>query len=271
MAILIVLVVLIVDLGIALAFLGAVSLLRPLRFLGIRSRGRAALLLGLGVGVLLLGLLLPPPREERVVQSTSLLDDWMPRYEFVERHEIRINASRESVERAILEVQTREIRLFRTLVWLRNPRLPGSREPVSILNPEADRPILEAAVRGGFLQLERKSGEEVVLGAVILAREKPVTPWTPAAFRALDAPGYVKATINFRIHPEGLERPEAKGWCRLTTETRVHATDLRSRRRFAAYWRLIYPGSSAIRVFWLRAIRDRAERTPATASVGVPF
>jgi hypothetical protein len=55
--------ILLVDFGIALAFLGAVSLLRPLRFLGIRSRGRAALLFGVGVGLLLLGLLLPPPRE----------------------------------------------------------------------------------------------------------------------------------------------------------------------------------------------------------------
>lgn len=265
--------ILIVDLGIALAFLGAVSLLRPLRFLGIRSRGRAALMLAAGAGLLLLGLLLPPPREVRVVRSESLLDDWMPRYEFVERHEIRVRASKESVERAILEVQAREIRLFRTLVWLRNPRLPGSAEPVSILNPEADRPILEAAVRGGFLELERKPGEEIVLGAVILAREKPAAPWTPAAFRALDAPGHVKAAIAFRLHPEGSEGVEgsaAGGGCRLTTETRVRATDRESLRRFAAYWRLIYPGSSAIRVFWLRAIRDRAERAPATASIAAP-
>jgi len=30
------------------------------------------------------------------------------------------------------------------------------------------------------------------------------------------------------------------------------------RRRFAAYWRLIYPGSALIRRSWLRAIRQRA-------------
>lgn len=50
------------------------------------------------------------------------------------------------------------------------------------------------------------------------------------------------------------------GWTRLTTETRVHATDLKSRRRFAAYWRTIYPGSALIRVMWLRAIKARAEK-----------
>jgi len=30
-------------------------------------------------------------------------------------------------------------------------------------------------------------------------------------------------------------------------------------RTFAAYWRMIYPGSALIRVMWLRAIRLRAE------------
>ncbi len=42
-------------------------------------------------------------------------------------------------------------------------------------------------------------------------------------------------------------------------ETRVHATDDPTKRKFAAYWRTIYPGSALIRVMWLRAIRRRAE------------
>ncbi|MBV8202739.1 MAG: hypothetical protein JOZ15_19150, partial [Acidobacteria bacterium] len=49
------------------------------------------------------------------------------------------------------------------------------------------------------------------------------------------------------------------GACVVTTETRVNATDAATRRRFAAYWRVIYPGSSLIRSMWLRAIRRRAE------------
>ncbi|MFL6200136.1 MAG: hypothetical protein ACJ76J_13235 [Thermoanaerobaculia bacterium] len=31
-----------------------------------------------------------------------------------------------------------------------------------------------------------------------------------------------------------------------------------ARRRFAAYWRIIYPGSAFIRIMWLKAIRERA-------------
>ncbi len=68
------------------------------------------------------------------------------------------------------------------------------------------------------------------------------------------APGYAKAAMNFRIEP----RPD--GSCRLTTETRIFATDAASSRRFARYWRFILPGSSLLRVTWLRAIAERAER-----------
>jgi hypothetical protein len=59
--------------------------------------------------------------------------------------------------------------------------------------------------------------------------------------------------MNFLI------RPDESGGCLLTTETRVWATDASSKRRFAAYWRIIYPGSALIRQMWLRAIKKRAE------------
>ena len=50
--------------------------------------------------------------------------------------------------------------------------------------------------------------------------------------------------MNFRLRDEG------DGWIRLTTETRVFALDASARRRFAAYWRLISPGSAFIRRMW---------------------
>jgi len=59
--------------------------------------------------------------------------------------------------------------------------------------------------------------------------------------------------MNFHLTDEG------GGVLRLVTETRIHTTDASARRRFAAYWRLIYPGSAFIRHMWLDAIRRRAE------------
>ena len=66
------------------------------------------------------------------------------------------------------------------------------------------------------------------------------------------------AAMNLRIEDAG---PAA---CTLTTETRVYATDTSTRRHFAFYWRVIYPGSALIRRMWLRAIARRAESRGVT-------
>src|SRR2546422_11390171 len=46
---------------------------------------------------------------------------------------------------------------------------------------------------------------------------------------------------------------------RLTTETRVYATDPVAYRKFAVYWRVVRGGSALVRREWLKAIRRRAE------------
>jgi len=62
--------------------------------------------------------------------------------------------------------------------------------------------------------------------------------------------------MNFLVTPDG---PNGS---LVSTETRVFANSSNARRRFARYWRAIYPGSALIRVMWLRAVRRRA-MTPA--------
>jgi hypothetical protein len=91
----------------------------------------------------------------------------------------------------------------------------------------------------------------VVLGRTVAAGKGPRL--TAATFAAAGHPGLVKAAINFRVTP-------ASTGCVVSTETRVWAADSAARRRFAAYWRVIYPGSAWIRRAWLQAIRQRAER-----------
>ena len=71
-----------------------------------------------------------------------------------------------------------------------------------------------------------------------------------ASFERFAEPGYAKATMGFLARREG-------GGTRLLTETRVLATDAPARRRFRFYWRLIRPGSGAIRRSWLAAVRRR--------------
>jgi hypothetical protein len=233
-----------VDAGLAVGALGLLSLGR--------NRRQATKLIGLGGLLGLAGAALPAPTR-RAIGAPVLLDIFAPFYEFREFHEIRVDAPAERVYEAILGVTAGEIRLFQTLTWLRSPRLPwGKPQPESILNAPADRPILEVATSWEFCELVEAPGIEIVVGmAVIRPRGTPPIS-TPAEF-VTARPGFALAAMNFRIEYGG------PGWCRLTTETRVHATDAFSRQRFAAYWRLIYPGSAFIRVQWLRAIRERAE------------
>jgi hypothetical protein len=76
--------------------------------------------------------------------------------------------------------------------------------------------------------------------------------------RAWTEPGWIKAGMEFRFEP-------VPGGTRMCTETRVLATDARTRRAFAAYWLLIRPWSAAIRREVLRVLARRAEASARTS------
>lgn len=236
--------------GLLLAALGLACLPRPPRRLGIASRRRAAALALAGALLVGAGFRLPAP-ETRVDHATTRLDDFVPAFQFVERHDLHVAATPARAYRALREVTAEEIALFRTLTWIRRLGRPG---PESILNAPAKQPLLDVALRTSFLLLAEEPGREIVLGTLVAAPPGywPAADPTPDAFRLLSRPGFAKAAINFRVVPEG-------DGSRLTTETRVFATDAGSRARFAAYWRVIYPGSALIRRMWLRAVARRAE------------
>jgi hypothetical protein len=72
-------------------------------------------------------------------------------------------------------------------------------------------------------------------------------------FRGFDEPDFAKAVVNFHVRA-------TDGGSLVTTETRVLGTSETAKRRFRRYWRIVMPGSAAIRRAWLRAIGKRAER-----------
>jgi hypothetical protein len=237
--------------GLLIAAPGILSLAWPLRFLGIASRGTGAIVFGCGVAVALVGFLLPAT-ESKVAAQQSRLDEFFPVYQFQEFHTIRVKAPRERVYAAIKEVRADEILFFRTLVWIRRR---GGEGPESILNPSGDSPILDVALRTSFLKLAEEPGREIVLGTLVAVPRgwRPRGEPTPEAFRALREPGFAPAATNFRLEDAGANET------RVITETRIFATDAATRRRFAVYWRVIYPGSALIRRMWLRAIKKRSE------------
>jgi hypothetical protein len=249
--------VIVVYLGLITMFVGGVSVLKPLKFLAIGSRWQALAVMVTGLIVVLIGGSLPA-KEIRVAPPRTQLDQFLPAYQFNEFHSVRIAAPKDKVYTALKQVTAEEILFFHTLVWLRRLGRPG---PESILNPPPGTPLLEVATRTTFLLLSEEPSREIVVGTLIAAPRgwRPRGERTPEAFKALLAsqqPGFVLAAMNFRL--EDCDAPA--GPCTLlTTETRVYAMDASSRRAFARYWRVIYPGSSLIRRMWLRAIRKRAE------------
>ena len=219
----------------------------------IGNRRRWLPVMGIGLALVLLAFLLPV-REHGAGSQTSRLDEFVPVYQFGEHHTRRIQASCERAYAALKQVTASEISFFRLLTWLRRF---GRKGPESILNAPGRLPLLDVATRSGFIWLADEPGREVVVGTTVIRPPGGKPPHDVAEFTAATTPGYAVAAMNFRFAPEVTS---AGGGCLVTTETRVHATDSRSRRVFSRYWRVIYPGSALIRVMWLRAIRRRAER-----------
>jgi hypothetical protein len=227
---------------------GLIAGIRPLPLPYLDTRLRGLMIAGASLCVAAGGLLLPT-RETRAPAATMRLDAFAPAWQFHEVHTIRIAAPPARVFDAITQVRADEIFLFRTLTWLRRAGRPL---PPGIMNAGSREPLLDVATKGGFIWLANDRPREIVLGTVVHApagyRREMLTP---SLFTA-PPPGFALAAINFVVTPDG-----ANGSI-LSTETRVFASDAAARRRFAAYWRVIYPGSALIRRMWLRAIERRA-------------
>lgn len=226
------------------AVAGVASLLKPLGFLGIGTRKRGLLVLGLGLLTFTAGVYLPVT-ETRVENARTRLDEFAPVFQFSEFHTIHISAPKDRVYSAIRAVRPEEIRFFKTLMWIRG--LPQSMAT-------EHRPILENFTAGSFLVLADDPGREIVIGRAgdghggrRLAAEE---------FKTSHQAPLVKIVMNFRI--EDVDATH----CGLATETRVYAAGTHVLRGFATYWRMIYPGSALIRRMWLRAIKLRAEAAP---------
>jgi hypothetical protein len=208
--------------GLVLALVGLVFVMKPI--------GLAVI--GAGLALAAIGVLLPAP-ESRVSPARTRLDEYAPVWQFREHHSITIAAPPARVFEAIRSVRADEIRLFRTLTWIRRG---GRRLPESILNAGDSTPIIDVALRTSFVRLADDAPRELVVATTLGA-----------------PPGHAQATMNFLV------QPNRSGGSLVSTETRVFANTARARRRFAVYWRVIYPGSALIRRMWLRAIKRRAE------------
>jgi hypothetical protein len=234
-----------------LAITGAAGIVWPFRWVHGKSRTRALLMLIAGVAAAFaLTRIAPAPATSA---GGDRIDEFAPAFHFREHHSTIVAAPPELVFAAVKAVSADEIALFQLFTGIRRFGRPG---PESILNPSGNRPILDVATSTGFLLLAEQAPREILVGTVVVAPPGTRRPreFTADHFRALDGPGYAKATMNFVVRDLG------NGTSRLETETRVFATSDDALRRFTPYWRIIFPGSAILRNTWLSAIKARAER-----------
>ena len=191
-----------------------------------------------------------PISERRVARAETRLDELMPVWQFGEYHSIEVAAPPARAYEAMRAVTADEIRLFRTLTWIRRG---GRQLPESILNAGKDKPLIDVATQSGFVTLAEDPSRELVIGTVVKRPAGARVALDRAAFTTRLPPGYALAAMNFRV------TPNSSGGSTVSTETRVYANSDAAARSFARYWRVIYPGSALIRRMWLRAIQERAE------------
>lgn len=173
-----------------------------------------------------------------------LLDDFLPKFDFRERHETLVNAPPDAV-RAADEWRPAESFLWRWLLPLRGLGAPKGT-------------LREWAESNGFLCLAEADDETVYgqAGRFWSPNERGalVSPHTIEEFRSVTDPRYAVAAMNLLV------QPLAPGRTRLYTETRVRCLSPQSRRWFRLYWLLIRPFSGLLRRAMLTGIKAEAVR-----------
>jgi hypothetical protein len=170
------------------------------------------------------------------------LDDFLPEFEFSERHRLAIEAPPERIDEALRTVSIADIPIARALWFVRRLGRPYG---------DTTKPFVGGELPG--VVLEDVRGQGIVLGLTgqfwkVRGGRDPDRPRTADDFLAYARPDTCKAVIDFRSGPS-----------LLSTETRVHVADSAARRKFRRYWRVIRPFSGLIRILLLRAARKKAE------------
>lgn len=187
----------------------------------------------------------------------SLLDAVMPEWHWCETYGVWLPVPPAQALEAMKDIPPSEIRLLRTLIELRN--LPGrlAGQPRFGKGMSESVPLFEQIRRFGFRSLGETHASEVAFGLIDqswkVSGGKRASISDADDFAQFSEPGFVKIGADLRAQP-------ARGGTFLSTQTRVLATDARTRRVFAAYWLVIRPFSGLIRRSWLDAVARRLGR-----------
>src|SRR5947209_6297812 len=134
--------------GFVAAFLGGISILKPLAFLGIHTRLTGLFAFVLGIFVVFPGWVLPAS-DVHIASARTHLDEFAPNYQFGEFHSIRVSAPRERVFLAMKAVTADEMLLFRSRTWIRRLRRDaGDHRNAGLCNQRAGAPAVSVVLAG---------------------------------------------------------------------------------------------------------------------------
>jgi hypothetical protein len=189
-------------------------------------------------------------------QRDLTLDQFMPAYDIVERHHIRVHAPAETTFATATDLDLMQSPISRAIFKGRELIL-GS-EPDTVSRP---RGLLAFTKSIGWGVLAENPSRQIVMGAVTQPWQANVVfqPLPPSDFLEFDRPGFVKIAWTLRVEPVSANESI------FLTETRAIATDASARRKFRRYWALLSPGIIVIRWAMLEPLKIEAEgRASAT-------
>ena len=189
--------------------------------------------------------------EPRADEQDEPLDSFMPRYDVVERHSIKVAAPAEVTFAAARQQDLLGLPLARLIFKTREVAL-GARAS----DRSQPRELLAAVKALGWGVLAERPEREIVMGAVTRPWEPDVTfhAIPPPDFASFSEPGFVKIAWTLRADPTTARTSVFR------TETRAVATDEYARARFRRYWAFASPGIWLIRRLSLGPLKRDAER-----------
>lgn len=196
-----------------------------------------------------------PARPKREEHDESL-NRFMPLYDVVERHHIRVDAPADVTLAVARDMDLFDAAVVRALI--------KGRELLLGARPDLGPPpggLLVALQAIGWVVLAETPGQ-IVVGAVTKPWEANATfrSLSPERFEAFNEPDYVKIIFTLRADATTAESSMFR------TETRAVATDAVARAKFRRYWALLSPGILLIRRVMLGPLKAEAERRGRTLS-----
>ena len=189
----------------------------------------------------------------QVATGSTLIERFMPEYDFHEVRVLEIDAVPDEVMAAIRQTDLRDP-VITTLFAVRDlpnriARRRRQAPPVDLAFPNIPD------VGPGWVKLGEVEGRELAVGAVGKFWRRDYGPrWvTGEEFHDFDEPGYAKLAVASLVTPHGYGRSI------LRYEARLRMTDEEAGRRFRRYWKVIQPGTDIIIRRALQRVKAEAE------------